>query len=72
MKSICPSHNSTFSILTGMLDEIIKAHPKIRYIHLGCDEVYHKGLCKKCQEKMSIHHWQSDDLFLNHVARLAK
>lgn len=55
-----------------MLDEVIEAHPKIRYIHIGCDEVFHMGLCKKCKEEMTNQHWENDDLFLNHVARLAK
>lgn len=55
-----------------MLDEVITLHPDIRYIHIGCDEVYQLGVCKKCASRMLRNRWGSNDLFLAHVSRIAK
>ena len=40
-------------------------HPNIRYLHIGCDEVYHIAECALCQRKFK------DDIFLAHVQRVA-
>lgn len=40
-------------------------HPNIRYLHIGCDEVFHIAECSLCQRKFK------DDIFLGHVQRVA-
>nr|CAD7454944.1 unnamed protein product [Timema tahoe] len=69
---ICPSHNSTFSMLTTMIDQVVELHPGIKYLHIGCDEVYYLGDCVRCAMAMVDHKWSKTQLFLSHVVRMAK
>ncbi|GGF92105.1 hypothetical protein GCM10010912_41380 [Paenibacillus albidus] len=46
---ICPSQPETFVLITGLLQEMMDAHPESRYIHLGCDEVYSLCECERCK-----------------------
>ncbi|XP_063237565.1 hexosaminidase D-like [Bacillus rossius redtenbacheri] len=69
---ICPSHNATFSLLTAMIDQIVKMHPGIKYLHIGCDEVYYLGECIRCAMAMVDHKWSKTELFLNHVTLIAR
>lgn len=71
-QSVCPSHNNTFEILSGMLDEVIALHADIRYIHIGCDEVYQLGVCSRCTSRRVENRWSMKDLFLDHVTRIAR
>lgn len=43
-----------------MIDQMMAAHPNAKWLHIGCDEVYHIGLCDLCKKKAI------DELFLNH------
>jgi len=69
---ICPTHNSTFDLLTAMIDQVVTMHPGIKYLHIGCDEVYYLGECVRCGMNMVAHQWSKKQLFLHHVSRLAK
>ncbi|XP_067012083.2 hexosaminidase D [Anabrus simplex] len=69
---ICPSHNSTFPLITAMIDQIMELHPDIKNLHIGCDEVYYLGLCVRCAMAMIDNKWSRSQLFLNHVVRVAK
>lgn len=40
--------------------------PDVKYLHIGCDEVFQMGECSKCSLI------PRDILFLSHVARVAK
>ena len=40
-------------------------HSGVKYLHIGCDEVFHMAECSLCQ----LH--AKDDLFLSHVHRVA-
>lgn len=46
---ICPSRPESYGLITGLLEEMIDAHPESRYIHLGCDEVYSLCECDLCK-----------------------
>ncbi|PSN36468.1 hypothetical protein C0J52_20603 [Blattella germanica] len=63
---ICPTHNSTFDLLTAMIDQVIALHPGIKYLHIGCDEVYYLGECVRCGLTMVDHQWSKKQLFLHH------
>lgn len=39
--------------------------PHVKYLHIGCDEVFQMGECAKCSLV------PRDNLFLGHVARVA-
>lgn len=72
LQVICPTHNSTFDLLTAMIDQVVALHPDIKYLHIGCDEVYYLGECVRCGLTMVDHQWNKKQLFLHHVSRLAK
>ena len=65
-QAICPSKNDSFTLVQQIIDQVMTVHPTAKWLHIGCDEVYHIGYCEKCRMK------SRDDLFLNHVARVAK
>lgn len=44
---------------------MIALHPKIKYIHIGCDEVFQMGECEIC--RLELH----ENLFLRHVRNVA-
>ena len=41
-------------------------HPHSKFIHIGCDEVYHLGACNECQGLPRAH------IFVGHVSRVAR
>lgn len=69
---VCPTHNETIILLKEMVDEILMMHPYTKFIHIGCDEVYHLGKCYKCVKIMGKERWTKQQLFLNHVTTLAR
>jgi hexosaminidase len=55
-----------------MIDQVMAVHTDIKYLHIGCDEVYYLGECVRCGLTMVDHQWSKKQLFLHHVSRLAK
>lgn len=72
LQAICPSKNETLHILFSIIDEVLDAHKNIKYIHIGCDEVYQIGQCNDCKEKLYQNKWNNKHLMLNHITTLAK
>ncbi|RWS06838.1 hypothetical protein B4U79_08355 [Dinothrombium tinctorium] len=64
--ALCPSKNESFTFVTNMIDQIMIMHSSTRYLHIGCDEVFHMGYCEKCRNQ------DRDMIYLNHVTRVAK
>ncbi|XP_053206083.1 hexosaminidase D-like [Panonychus citri] len=64
--ALCPSQNETFFLIQQMVDQIMSAHPNIKWLHIGCDEVFQIAYCDKCRNS------DRDTLFLNHVIKVAK
>ncbi|MGI6537258.1 MAG: DUF4838 domain-containing protein [Caldicoprobacterales bacterium] len=52
ISQICPLNTNAFETIKGMLDDMIEAHPGIKYIHIGGDEARSLGQCPKCREKV--------------------
>ncbi|XP_015604191.1 hexosaminidase D [Cephus cinctus] len=69
---LCPSYNKTLILLHKMIDQVVEAHPNIKYLHIGADEVYQIGECSRCFEVMDKKQWGKRQLFLDHVTRVAK
>lgn len=65
-QAICPSRNDSFALVENIIDQVMALHPNVRWLHIGCDEVYHLGYCTKCMRL------DRDNLFLSHVARVAQ
>ena len=49
-----------------MVDQVMALHPRAKYLHIGCDEVFHLGVCPLCRTQ------DRDGLFLNHVSKVAQ
>ena len=64
--ALCPSKNESFTLVTNMIDQTVTLNPGIKYLHIGCDEVYHMGYCDKCRMK------DRDTIFTDHVTRVAR
>ena len=64
-QALCPSHNDTSLFVRAMIDQIMKMHPHVRFLHIGCDEVFQLGECDKCRQR------NREDLFLKHVSDTA-
>ncbi|MBR5868973.1 MAG: family 20 glycosylhydrolase [Clostridia bacterium] len=60
----CPSLEESYRIIFDIIDEVVELLKPERYVHIGHDEVYQIGLCKRCREK------DPADLFATHVNRL--
>ncbi|XP_075222877.1 hexosaminidase D-like isoform X2 [Lycorma delicatula] len=64
-QALCPSLNSSLDLVHQMVDQIMEIHKGIRYLHIGCDEVFHMGECVRCRTQAR------ETLFLNHVSHVA-
>lgn len=64
--ALCPSKNESFTLVTTMIDQMVMMNPGIKYLHVGCDEVYHMGYCDKCRLK------DRDTIFTDHVTKVAR
>ena len=45
----CPSNEKSYELLFDIMDEIIEVSKPDRYVHIGHDEVYYIGKCRKCK-----------------------
>jgi len=59
----CPSNSKSYELIFDIIDEIIEVTDP-EYVHIGHDEIYHIGLCKKCSKK------KIDDIFCEDVKKL--
>lgn len=69
---ICPTHEETVDLIVDMLDQVITAHPQIKVIHIGADEVYFLGQCQRCFDTISRLEWSKNELFLKHILTIVK
>lgn len=67
---LCPQHPDAQPRLIAWIDEVIDAHPSLRYIHLGADETWNLASCPRCRTKAE----QSVDgklsVYIDHVTAL--
>ncbi|MBQ9773880.1 MAG: family 20 glycosylhydrolase [Clostridia bacterium] len=60
----CPSLEESYQIAFDLIDEIVDLVKPQNYVHIGHDEVYQVGVCKRCRQK------DPAVLFAEHVTRL--
>jgi len=65
-ESICPCHNDTMPLLREYIKQVMALHKDAKYLHIGCDEVYHLGTCEQCNDQ------PRNKIFTDHVTRLGK
>ncbi|KAH9507774.1 hypothetical protein Btru_053688 [Bulinus truncatus] len=70
--ALCPTNPDSLTLVCKMIDQVMKLHPQIKHFHIGCDEVYHLGLCDSCKQKMAQESLTRDQLFFAHVRNVAK
>lgn len=71
-QAICPSNNQTMRVISDMIDQVLSLHPDVKHIHIGSDEVYNIGECALCQERLAKMQWNTENLFLDHVASVTR
>ncbi|XP_043234813.1 hexosaminidase D-like [Amphibalanus amphitrite] len=65
-EALCPSRNASRRLVETIIDQVMELHAGAAELHVGCDEVYHMGVCDLCQRRLR------DELFLEHVAYVAR
>ncbi|XP_068625381.1 hexosaminidase D-like [Battus philenor] len=67
--SICPSKTESKALVDNILRQIIHFHSQIvplRYLHVGCDEVFHINKCAQCLSR-----GQTDlNIFMDHLQKI--
>ena len=63
--ALCPSRNESLNLVHELIDQVMALHGSSRYLHIGCDEVYHMGECDLCRQT------PKENIFLKHVATVA-
>ncbi|XP_077864882.1 hexosaminidase D-like [Saccoglossus kowalevskii] len=69
--SICPSHPDTMRLIKSMITQMMSLHRRIKYLHIGCDEVFQLANCQLCKHKLRTEYRDSQTLFLAHVKNVA-
>ena len=62
--SYCPSLEKSYEIIFDIIDEVAEVLKPDGFIHIGHDEIYQIGLCKRCREKHPA------ELLATHITRL--
>ena len=65
-QAICPSRNESVNLVYELINQVMHLHTNSRYLHIGCDEVFHMGECEICRQNTR------DNIFLKHVSTVAK
>ncbi|MBQ9806903.1 MAG: family 20 glycosylhydrolase [Clostridia bacterium] len=60
----CPSLQESYDLMYDIIDEIVEVAKPSRYVHMGHDEIYHLGRCRRCQTKNPA------DLYVKHVTAM--
>lgn len=47
---LCPAKPETIELIKDLYDEVMSAHPKSRYFHIGGDETRALGCCPECSK----------------------
>ena len=50
LQDICPSQDGSWRLITAIIDQVAALHPTSRFLHIGCDEVFHLASCPLCSE----------------------
>lgn len=70
--SICPSNPRTLPVVKSLIRQIVSFHPDIQYLHIGCDEVWHLGLCSVCTKRAAASKYGKYSLYLEHILAIAQ
>lgn len=68
--TLCPLNPDSLVTVCDMIDQVISLHPGIKAFHIGADEVFHLGLCKKCHQHMKDSGLNPKQIFFAHVQQV--
>ncbi|XP_059468428.1 hexosaminidase D-like [Neocloeon triangulifer] len=83
-QEVCPNHPEVMTLIRDLIVQVRALHPESRYMHIGCDEVFHLALCARCSAKLRAAQAQQKEknnvfasdprfnIFASHVAKVAK
>ncbi|XP_052740171.1 hexosaminidase D isoform X2 [Bicyclus anynana] len=69
---LCPSQQQGQELVRAMVLQALDMQPDAKYFHIGADEVWHSGVCVKCQLKAASSIYGKLSLYLEHVRDLAQ
>lgn len=72
MSELCPQTPGILDTFIKWIDEVIDAHPTLRYMHLGSDETWHLASCPSCKAKADESPEGKLSVYLDHVAALCE
>ncbi|XP_044755848.1 hexosaminidase D-like [Coccinella septempunctata] len=64
-QALCPKRNGSLEFIKEMVNQVMALHPKIKYLHIGCDEVFQMAECELCRLELR------ETLFLRHVQNVS-
>jgi hexosaminidase len=65
---ICPSQTASHDIINSMISQILSLHPAARYLHIGCDEMFHINKCPLCRSRNAT----AAQIYMGHVKAVAQ
>ncbi|XP_069689508.1 hexosaminidase D-like [Periplaneta americana] len=67
-QELCPSNPDAWQLLAReLVRQVLALHPRARWLHIGCDEVFHLAACGRCSRRRL----EPRQLFVEHVTRVA-
>lgn len=48
-QEICPSNPDAFLLVQELIRQVLALHKSIKWLHIGCDEVFHLAECSRCE-----------------------
>lgn len=67
-RQVCPLNPKSFELFVALAEELIAAHPRSEYFHVGGDETRELGDCPLCREE--ARNGGKGSLYLNYVNRI--
>ncbi len=69
-EQLCPLNPQSFTLFTELAEEIMAAHPRGRYLHIGADEARSLGACPQCAAFARQH--GVGKLFVDYINKIAE
>lgn len=66
---LCPCNEESFTLFTTLAEEILQAHPRGKYLHLGGDEARSLGMCPACAAY--VEKYGAGDLYVEYINKCA-
>uniref|UniRef100_A0A1B6KLL4 beta-N-acetylhexosaminidase n=1 Tax=Graphocephala atropunctata TaxID=36148 RepID=A0A1B6KLL4_9HEMI len=67
-QELCPRAPGTLDLLREMIQQVMRLHSRAKYLHIGCDEVYHLAACPRCTHSTR----GGREIFTEHVTQVAE